>query len=239
MATIKKENKIFSVTFCLKTLYNAIASGVIGITRTHLHINSKRKPYKKKQKKFIRPVLPHRTSIENRPNSINDRLVLNHWEMDTVVSGQAFNKCALLVLTERKTNKSIIRKIQAKTQNEVISVLDHLEKGIHNFKDIFRSITMDNGTEFLNYNGIEMSPFTGKKRTTTYYCHPYSAYERGQNENINKLIRYFIPKGSDISKYTDVFIQHVEDWINNYPRQKYNGLSANELYHLYVSGYNP
>ncbi|MEG1548642.1 MAG: IS30 family transposase, partial [Clostridia bacterium] len=56
-------------------------------------------------------------------------------------------------------------------------------------------------------------------RTHLYYCHPYSAYERGSNENANKLIRRHIAKGDDISKYTIKQVQHIESWINNYPRK--------------------
>ena len=56
-------------------------------------------------------------------------------------------------------------------------------------------------------------------RTKIYYCHPYSSYERGSNENVNKMIRRWFPKGTDFRKVTAKAIQKVEDWINNYPRE--------------------
>lgn len=69
------------------------------------------------------------------------------------------------------------------------------------FKEKFKTITMDNGSKFLDYKGIERSINDGNgKRVTTYYAHSYSSWERGTNENINKLIRRFIPKGTDIGQ---------------------------------------
>jgi len=83
---------------------------------------------------------------------------------------------------------------------------------------VFKSITADNGSEFLNYEAMERS-VSGGCRTHIYYAHPYSSWERGSNENANRIIRRFIPKGSDISKFTRKQIQTIEDWINNYPRK--------------------
>lgn len=127
----------------------------------------------------------------------------------------------MLVLTERSTRHEIVRKLRSKTQSEVVHALDQLE---HIYKDrfpiIFKTITSDNGTEFLNTDCIEQSCiYKSVARTHLYYCHPYSAYERGSNENANKLIRRHIPKGDDISKYTIKQVQHIESWINNYPRK--------------------
>ncbi len=66
-----------------------------------------------------------------------------------------------------------------------------------------------------------------EKRTRAYYAHPYSAWERGSNENANKLIRRFIPKGADIGKFSHERIKMIEHWINNYPRRIFGGSSSN------------
>ena len=68
----------------------------------------------------------------------------------------------------------------------------------------------------------------GQKRCSFYYAHPFSAFERGANENINRLVRRFIPKGSDIGKYSSAHIKEIEDKINNMPRAILGGLSANQ-----------
>ena len=65
-------------------------------------------------------------------------------------------------------------------------------------------------------------------RTNLYYCHPYASCERGSNENANKLIRRFIPKGVDIKPYSKEFIKHIQDFINDMPRKMFNGLSSNQ-----------
>jgi IS30 family transposase len=86
---------------------------------------------------------------------------------------------------------------------------------------------MDNGPEFLDMKGIERSVFNPQeKRTTCFYAHPYSAYERGSNENANKLIRRFVPKGTDIDKLSNKTIARIQHWINNYPRRIFGYLSA-------------
>jgi len=68
-----------------------------------------------------------------------------------------------------------------------------------------------------------------KKRTEIYYCHPYSSWERGTNEQTNGMIRRFVPKGSMISLITEDEIVKLEDWLNNYPRRIFNGRSANGM----------
>ena len=66
-------------------------------------------------------------------------------------------------------------------------------------------------------------------------CHPYSAYERGTNENINKMIRRFLPKGTDFRKVTAAYIQRVETWINNYPREILGFETSGSLFERYVA----
>ena len=140
-------------------------------------------------------------------------------------------KEVLLVLTERKTRQEIIRKIRSKSQYCVVKEIDKIERkmGTKKFRETFKTITCDNGCENLDFEGIERSILTKRKRTKVYYAHPYSAWERGTNENANKLIRRFIPKGTDIGKFSHERIKMIEHWINNYPRRLFNGLSSNML----------
>ena len=65
------------------------------------------------------------------------------------------------------------------------------------FREVFHSITVDNGCEFQDCEGMERSKRARKPRTKIFYCHPYSAYERGSNENMNRIIRRFFPKGTN------------------------------------------
>ena len=96
---------------------------------------------------------------------------------------------------------------------------------------MFKSITMDNGCEFLNQDALETSCLkAGQKRTVCYYAHPYSAWERGSNEVANKLIRRFVPKGTNIGSLTKMDVRRIEHWMNNYPRRIFGYRSANEIF---------
>lgn len=224
---IQKEKLQFQTSICSKTLYNYIHSGLF------LNISSKCiKKYKKKKKEKHSPVALHNISsrsIAERPPEIFERDTFGHWEMDTVVSGHGYKSC-LLVLSERQSRYELIRKIESKTQKAVIDALDQIEQTLGNsFYSIFKTITMDNGVEFLDSDSLEHSSIFAGKRTEVYYCHPYSSWERGTNENINKMIRKWIPKGVDIGKYTDAQIEKIEKWINNYPRKIFDYYSSQEM----------
>lgn len=117
-------------------------------------------------------------------------------------------------------------KMPDRKAESVVRCLNTLEKyyGKKSFRETFKTITCDNGVEFSDYEGITIDG-----RTMLFYCHPYRSCERGSNENQNKLIRRWIKKGDDISKYSDKEIKAIEEWINNYPRKLFRGDSANDL----------
>ena len=199
LGEIRDQGLEFDTTICVTTLYSYIDKGIF------LRLTNKNLPVKRNKKKHPKKVRACRASrgesIEHRPAEVAERLTAGHWEMDCV-EGKKGTKKTLLVLTERKTRKEIIRLMPDKTAKSVIAALDRLERrlGAVMFRKIFQSITIDNGSEFSDCEGIERSCISGKKRTKAYYCHPYSSYERGSNENQNKLIRRFYPKGYDFSK---------------------------------------
>lgn len=149
--------------------------------------------------------------------------------MDCVVGK---GRACLLVMTERMSRKELIFKLKAKNQECVTAVFDRLERRYKGrFKEMFKSVTMDNGCEFLNQEALESSCLrAGEKRTKCYYAHPYSAWERGSNEAANKLIRRFVPKGTNINALTSADIKRIEHWMNNYPRRIFGYRSANEVF---------
>ncbi len=111
----------------------------------------------------------------------------------------------------------------------VRAVFDRLERklGKRKFRETFRSITTDNGPEFLEYDLLTQSIYGGK-RFEVYYCHSYSAWEKGTNENHNRLLRRFFPKGTDFTKVSQRQIQEAVDWMNNYPRKVLGWLTPAE-----------
>ena len=176
---------------------------------------------------------PAGESIEQRPEEIDEREEFGHWEGDTVYSGKGKRKTtrALLTLTERKTRKEIIIAIPNRKAETVVKALDALERklGARRFRAIFKSITFDNGTEFAAAEELERSCVNKRlPRTKVYFCHPYSSWERGTNENTNGMIRRRFPKGTNFAAVTNAQIAQAENWINNYPR-KILGYKSSEI----------
>ena len=231
-AVIGELNRTGQGFICTKTLYNYIDRGVFeGITNHSLW--EKRKRHKHRYRQVSRISLKNKgsRSIEERPEKVNNRLEYGHWEGDCIVSKRSGKNPGLFTLTERMTREEIIMKIGSLTQSSILKALNKLE---HNhdsyFREKFKSITLDNGREFLDWEAIERSVLiSGKKRTLVYFAHPYSSWERGTNENQNRMIRRFIPKGRDISKLSDRDIKRIENWMNNYPRKILGYKTPNEL----------
>ncbi|GHU42105.1 IS30 family transposase [Clostridia bacterium] len=216
LGEVKNMEKEFSTTICVTTLYSYIDKGLfLNLTNKNLVVKGERK---RKCKKIRPKRAPKGDSIEKRPKEIDDRTTFGHWEMDSVVGKKGKNG-VLLVLTERLSREEIELKVKDGTSESVVKALNMLERRYGRlFYEIFKSITVDNGSEFADCEGMEKS-IHGGKRTKIYYCHPYSSWERGSNENGNKLIRRHFPKGTDFSKVTEEQVARAEEWQNNYPRR--------------------
>ena len=221
VAHLLKEKQMAGAV-CTKTLYAYIDQGFIaGVSNESLWEKRKRKKRKKRALRRIKKQHARRTSIEKRPKAIEKRQEFGHWELDLIVGGQGTSKPVLMTLVERKTRMLRVKKLPDKTQASVLKALKSIEgsMGVGPFRDIFKSITADNGSEFLDVEEMERSGFSKKRRVKLYYAHPYSSWERGSNENANRMIRRFIAKGRDIGKYTTAYVRGIEGWINNYPRK--------------------
>ena len=222
----------FKTTICVTTLYSYIDKGIfLRLTNKNLPVKkNKKRKYNKVDKQQTRAAAG--TSIEKRPDEVEERKEFGHWEMDSVIGKRGKSKNSLLVLTERKTRAEIIFKLPEHTAAEVVSAVDRLErKWGELFKQVFKTITVDNGSEFAYCEELERSILKeGEQRTKLYYCHPYSSWERGTNEVTNKLVRRKIPKGENFDSKTDEEIQNIENWINNYPRRIHEYRTAGELF---------
>ncbi len=229
---IKAQGIKFDGIICTKTLYSYIDRGIFsGISNASLW--EKRKAKKKKYKKIRRIRKKYRMPkrIDQRSKEIERRIEYGHWEGDCIKGPVRKGKESLFTLTERKTREQIIIKIQSGRQSEIRRSINDLE--IHysaEFADKFKTITFDNGVEFLDWESIEESVLKqGVQRTQVYFAHPYSAWERGSNENHNRIIRRFIPKGRSIATVSESEVKEIEDWMNNYPRKILGYKTPNEL----------
>lgn len=216
-----------STIISIGTLYNYIYKGMFqNITRKDLWEASKRKRKKApEEKRIAHPALP---SIEDRPKEINERTERGHWEMDLII-GCKGSRAVLLTLTERMTRKEINRKLPDRKALTIRQALNKIEDQTPDFKLQFKTITTDNGSEFLQYEEIKKSTSGKGSRFEVYYCHSFAAWEKGSNENHNRMIRRFFPKGTDFTEIDEARIAAVQDWMNNYPRKILNWKTPNQM----------
>lgn len=161
-------------------------------------------------------------SIEIRPQYINDRSEFGHWEGDTVVDK---NCNSILVLQERTSRKGILIKLKKHTSEEVNRQLQILKNKFGRlFKNIFKTITFDNGSEF--YKTIEFE----NKDLQIYFTHPYCSFEKGGVENLNGIIRRYIPKGKNLKEITRQKLKAINEQIDNTPRKILNYKTAKEYF---------
>jgi IS30 family transposase len=224
---IKVEGTEFETTICTKTVYNYIDKSVFrDVTNKDLW---EKKDGKKRNYKKIRTVALNNTkgkSINERPKEADERTEKGHWEIDLVVGKQG-TKPVILTLVERVSRKSLYILLKNKTQKEVIAAVKRARRRVGgDFSEVFKSITADNGSEFLDSEGIKAAA----KCSEVYYAHPYSSWERGSNENGNRILRRFVPKGTDIGKLTAGQLRRIEDWVNNYPRKILGYKTASETF---------
>ena len=189
------------VTVGISTIYYWIHHGKLGLTKQNLLYPRKGKTVKKQASPNFKPA---GKSIEQRPKAINLCLENGHYEIDTVLLTRAKNHC-LLVLTDRRSRHQIIRLFPNKSAESVNRALKLILRQHH-----ILSITADNGVEFHRLSDVF-------SKEHIYYAHPYASWERGTNENHNRLIRRWLPKGT--KKTTPKEVAFIENWINNYPKK--------------------
>ena len=226
IGNIKTEGLQFKTSICTKTVYNYIDKEVFaGISNKDLWV--KKDGAKRGYRKTRTVALNNRNgkSISERPKEADDRTEKGHWEIDLVVGKQG-TKAAILTLVDRKLRKSLYVLVKNKTQKEVVAAIRRVRRRVGgDFSVVFKTITADNGSEFLNSEAIKRAA----KCNEVYYAHPYSSWERGSNENGNRILRRFVPKGTDIAKLTAEELQRIEDWVNNYPRKIFGYKTANQI----------
>ena len=218
---------------CTRTLYRYIDQGVIpGVSNESLWEKRKRSQRSNRRTRRVIKRLARGASIEQRPAEAETREEFGHWEMDLVVGPARGSSTALLTLVERKHRHILIRKLPDKSQASVLKAFRGIERhyGPKRFQQIFKSITADNGSEFLDFKALEASSLSSRPRTHVFYAHAYASWERGSNENANRMIRRFVAKGHDIARLTKHSVATIETWINNYPRRILDFSSPSSLF---------
>lgn len=156
-----------------------------------------------------RGTLPNRVSIDKRPEIVNNRQRLGDWELDTVVGKR--HQQAIVTLTERKSRLALIRKVDHRTAQAVKDAILVLLQPLATYT---HTITSDNGKEFALHQQI-----AEQLHAAFLFAHPFSAWERGANENMNGLLRQYFPKKLNIKTITDDQITFATNRLNNRPRK--------------------
>lgn len=207
-----KENNIDMVSHesIYKFVYQDKDKG--GMLYKNLRVASKKYRKRYGSGKNKKGIIKDKISIDERPEYINNKQSVGHWEIDTIVGKN--NKGAIVTIAERATAFVLIAKLNGKNAQELAEAVVKL---MMPFKELVLSITSDNGTEFAMHKYISK-----KLGTLFYFAHPYSSWERGLNEYTNRLIRQYIPKKTNFKDVNDLYIYEITMRLNRRPRKKLN-----------------
>ena len=179
---------------------------------------------KKRRKRYgghdRRGKLPSRRSIEERPEIVGQRQRIGDWEVDTIIGKGHYQ--AIVTLTERKSRLALLRKVDRRTAELVGDAVIEL---LQPLTDCLHTITGDNGKEFAEHERI-----AHELGADFFFAHPYAAWERGANENMNGLVRQYIPKNRKLTSVTNDELEQIMIKLNHRPRKCLDFMSPFEVF---------
>ena len=206
---MKKTNE---ETVSHETIYQLIWKDKKAKGDLHTHLRRQGRRYRKRGlNKDSRGIIVGRVGIEKRPPEAEERKEFGHLEVDTIIGKD--HKGAIITLNDRACGAVWMRKTSSK---DAEVVREKLAEMLDEIRPYIKSITGDNGKEFAGHQYIT------DEYCNFYFANPYSPWERGSNENLNGLIRQYIPKKSNFDDYSDEDIKAIQDKLNNRPRKRYN-----------------
>ena len=224
-----REHKLFPAEEMVSTgtLYHMVWAGALPVSIMELPEALKRSPKANKPRENKKC---YGTSISDRPEIVSQRTEEGHWEGDTVVGKRDGQEAVILTLLEKVTRNYIAMRIRSKTSEAVLEGMKRLrEEYGDRFDQVFKTITVDNGSEFADFSQVEQGC-----ATKVYFAHPYSAWERPQNERHNGMLREYVPKGTSIANYSDAYILSAADELNGRPRRKLGYNTPEELFEAFL-----
>lgn len=207
-------------TISYEAIYDYIYNGEGKWEGLYHHLRKKHRQRRKQCSRQGRKIrIPERVSIHLRPEVINERKREGDWETDTVKFKK--QKTSLSVQYERRLMLARIHKIKDGTAEETQTAIS---KSIESLpRELFKSLTWDNGKE-----GVCHTKIRDDYNIETYFCDPYSSWQKGGVENLNGLIREYLPRETDMATITDEDIYRIQERLNNRPRKKLGYLSPNK-----------
>lgn len=208
-AQLKKEDLLVSH----EVIYRYIWSDKHRGGKLHRHLRNKGIKYRKRGKKLAgRGLIPNRVDIEERPEIVDQKARIGDFEVDTIVGKN--HQGGIVSIVERKTmfvRLALVKRATSKnTARAIVDLMRPLKWHTHTF-------TADNGKEFAQHQKIAQ-----KLKASFYFAKPYAAWQRGLNENINRLVRQYFPKGTSFATLTQRDVEYVEYLLNTRPRKTLN-----------------
>ncbi|MDY6868656.1 MAG: IS30 family transposase, partial [Chloroflexota bacterium] len=199
--------KYFQIEISHEWIYQYIWKDKKKGGKLYQQLRCQKKYRKRSQTVEKRGKIPNQTSIEKRPAIVGTRKRIGDWEGDTII-GKG-KQGAIVTLVDRKSRLLRMGLVARRTKNAVKETIIDLLKDypVH-------TITLDNGKEFAEHEEVAQT-----LAVDIYFAHPYSSWERGTNENTNKLIRQYFPKKTDFNNLTDADLRYVENQLNYRPRK--------------------
>lgn len=218
-----------SMSISHESIYKYIYSVARGELKKELisylrYEKAKRKSIVGSRKNAIK--IKDRVSISSRPEQVDDRTVPGHWESDLIIGKD--RKTAIGTIVERTTRFAILVPLKNRSAPEIRKAFARELKKFP--KELTKTMTHDNGLEMAQHK-----MFTKQTHIQVYFCHPYSSWERGTNENTNGLIRDFWPKGFDFSTLNRYQIKKVQKLLNERPRNVLNWKSPAEVFFDFIN----
>lgn len=173
------------------------------------HLRSQKKRRKRLRGQDRRGQLPGRRSIEERPDVVAERSRIGDWEVDTIIGKK--HQQAIVTLTERKSRFALLAKVSKRSADQVRERVVQL---LRPFLDKLETMTGDNGKEFAQHEQL-----AAELGMDFFFAHPYASWERGSNENMNGLVRQYLPKKTDFSQVTNADLVWIMDRLNLRPRK--------------------
>ena len=197
-----------------ETIYRSLFIQARGVLKKELqqHLRSQRAIRRSRhanQKSDGRGQIMNAVSIRERPASVEDRAVPGHWEGDLIAGS---NNSYIATLVERHTRYTMLAKVKNKDTESVISALIKQAKKLPS--ELYKSLTWDRGHELADHQR-----FTLATDIQVYFCDPSSPWQRGSNENTNRLLRQYFPKGTNLSVHSQAKLNAVARQLNERPRK--------------------
>lgn len=211
-------------TISHESIYHYVYQRADKKERLFLHLPQQRPKRRRGGRKHRKTLIPDRLSISFRPELINGRERYGDWESDNLEFKRLATRGAISVQCERKSGLIRIHKVASKkSPSDTLVALRKTKASVP--EELFKTITFDNGIE--NYHHRQLG-------VNTYFCQPFASWQKGSVENVNKLLRRYLPRHTRLDALTDETIYAIQERLNNRPRKRLNYHTPNEVINNYL-----